>query len=123
MKNKKLEVLTTNGSLSYTIVNNNSTNVLQFVYEKDMDQVAYDGGYREEVIFEIPNNSANQNYTDELLQNTKMLFGRYCNCRGQMGLFKVNQGKLHASSSKANTHFELQFKINEVPQVNTEISY
>lgn len=123
LKNKKLEVLTTNGSLSYTIGNNNSTNVLQFVYEKDMDQAAYDGGYREEVVFEIPNNSVNQNYTNEVLQKTKMLFGRYCNCRGQNGLFKVSQGKLHITASKKETHFELHFKIIEVPQITDSITY
>ena len=64
LKNKKLEIGSFNGSLTYKIENNNSTSVLQFVYEKNIDQVTYDGGYREEVVFEIPNNSANQNYTD-----------------------------------------------------------
>ena len=123
LKNKKLEIINFNGSLTYKIENNNSTSVLQFVYEKNIDQVAYDGGYREEVVFEIPNNSANQNYTDEMLQNTKMLFGRYCNCRGKNGLFKVNQGKLLITSSKKEVRFKLQFKTNEVPQVTEEIEY
>jgi len=123
LKNKKLEIVSFNGSLTYKIENNNSTSVLHFVYEKNIDQVAYDGGYREEVVFEIPNKSANQNYTDKMLQNTKMLFGRYCNCRGKNGLFKVNQGKLHITSSKKEVRFKLRFKINEVPQVTEEIEY
>ena len=118
-----MEIGSFNGSLTYKIENNNSTSVLQFVYEKNIDQVAYDGGYREEVVFEILNNSTNQNYSDKMLQNTKMLFGRYCNCRGKNGLFKVNQGKLHITSSKKEVRFKLQFKINEVPQVTEEIEY
>jgi len=122
LKNKKLEVTLVNGSLSYQIVANDKTNVIQFVYEKDLDKVAYDGGYREEVVFEFPNAISEQNYTDEELQNTKMLFGRYCFCRGKTGLYKVREGKLHIISSKKATHFELQFKINEVPQVIYEIS-
>lgn len=123
LKNKKLELSDTNGSINYKIVDSEKTDVLQFVYEKDMDKVAYDGGYKEEVVFEIPSNIPEQNYTDAELQNTKMLFGRYCFCRGKTGLYKVNQGKLHITSSKKETHFELQFKINEVPQVINEVIY
>ncbi|MCF6131728.1 hypothetical protein [Flavobacterium wongokense] len=113
----------TNGSLSYKMETNPKTSVLLFVYEKDMDKVAYDGGYKEEVVFEIPNDVAEQNYTDSELQNTKMLFGRYCFCRGKNGLFKIEKGKLHLASTKKGPHFELQFKIDEVPQVTTEINY
>lgn len=121
LKNKKLGVSEANGSLSYTIENNEKTSVLQYVYEKDMNQAVFDGGYKEEVVFEIPNNIAEQIYTDSELQNTKMVFGRYCNCRGKNGLYKITQGKLHVVLSKKESHFELQFKINEVPQVTTEI--
>lgn len=122
-KNKKLEVSQTGGSLTYTMVDNDKTNVIQFSYEKDLDKMAYDGGYREEVVFEFPNDTAQQNYADAELNNTKMLFGRYCFCRGYTGLYKVNQGKLHLAVSKKQTHFELQFKVTEVPQVTTEIKY
>lgn len=122
-KNKKLEVSESNGSLTYSLEPSEKTNVLQFVYEKDMDKAAFDGGYREEVVFEVPNDVPEQNYSDAELQATKMLFGRYCFCRGKTGLYKVNQGKLKVKTSSKVVHFELQFKINEVPQVTTEVSY
>lgn len=122
-KNKKLEVVNTKGSLSYTMVTSDSTNVMQYEYAINQDQAAYDGGYREEILFEIPAGTLEQTYTNKELQNTKMLFGRYCFCRGKTGLYKVNEGKLHVKASKKETHFELQFKINEVPQVTTEIRY
>jgi len=122
-KNKKLEVTETNGSLAYTMIDNPNSSVVQFSYEKDMDKVAYDGGYREEVVFELPNDGSAQNYTDNELQNTKMLFGRYCFCRGKTGLYKVREGKLHFDLSGKEPHFELQFKIIEVPQITKEISY
>ena len=123
LKNKKLEVIMINGSLSYKMEDNEKTSVLLFVYEKNIDQAAYDGGYREEIIFEIPNGAAEKRYSDDELQNTKMLFGRYCFCRGKNGLFKVKKGKLHITLSKKEPHFELQFKIDEVPQEITEIIY
>ena len=122
-KNKKLEVVNNNGSLSYTMVPSHSTNVIQYVYAINQEQVAYDGGYREEILFEIPAGTLEQTYTNKNLQNTKMLFGRYCFCRGKTGLYKVMEGKLHLKASKKKTRFKLQFKINEVPQVTTEISY
>ena len=123
LKNKKLEISSLNGALIYTIENNDSTDVIHYVYAIDQEQAAFDGGYREEIVFEIPKNSSDQNYSDAELQNTKMLFGRYCFCRGQTGLYKVNEGKLHVKTSKKEMRFELQFKINEVPQVITEIKY
>ena len=124
LKNKKIEVSESGGYLSYKVEDNEKTNVLLFVYAINQDQIAYDGGYKEEVIFEIPNDAAEKNYTDEELQNTKMLFGRYCFCRGKNGIFKVEQGKLHLiKSSKNNINFELQFTINKVPQVIKEIEF
>ena len=94
-----------------------------FVYAINQDQIAYDGGYKEEIIFEVPNDTDEKNYTNKELQNTKMLFGRYCFCRGKNGVFKVKQGKIHIKSSKKEIHFELQFKINEVPQVTENIEF
>jgi hypothetical protein len=120
-RNKKLEIASFNGGITYKMVDNEKTSVVRFSYEKDMDKVAFDGGYREEIIFEVPNTVSEQNYTDAQLQDTKMLFGRYCFCRGQTGLYKVNQGRLHLTLSKKEIHFELQFKMTEVPQITTEI--
>jgi len=122
-KNKKLQVSEVNGSLTYDMADDVKTDVLKFSYEKDMDKAAFDGGYREEVVFEIPNNVSQQDFIDGELQNTKMLFGRYCFCRGQTGLYKVVSGKLHFRQSRNGIHFQLQFKINEVPQVTQEIVY
>jgi hypothetical protein len=122
-KNKKLDISELNGSLIYKIEYSEKTSVIQFVYERDMDKVAYDGGYREEVVFEVPNDVPIQDYKDAGLQETKMLFGRYCFCRGKTGLYKVRQGKLHVVSSKKEIHFELEFKIIEVPQETEKIAY
>lgn len=122
-KNKKLEISDNNGSLSYVMVDDPKTNVIRFSYEKDMEKAAYDGGYREEVVFEFPNYVNQQNYVDSALQSTKMLFGRYCFCRGKTGLYKVNEGELHLDTVEKEPHFYLKFKINEVPQVTNEVTY
>lgn len=123
LKNKKLEVVQNEGYISYTIIDNDKTNVVQYVYAINQDQVAYDGGYREEVVFEIPNDDFDTKYKDEELQKTKMLFGRYCFCRGKTGVYKIMQGNLQINSNKKEFHFELDFNITEVPQVIEKISY
>lgn len=122
-KEKKLEISEVNGGLMYKLVENKQTNVVLFTYERDMEQLAIDGGYSEEVVFEIPNDKSEQKYTDKQLQNTKMLFGRHCFCRGKNGLFRVSQGNLHVDSSKKKLRFELDFKITEVPQETERIEY
>ncbi|MDI1318385.1 hypothetical protein [Flavobacterium sp.] len=123
LKNKKLEVVQNDGYVSYTILENDKTNVLHYVYAINQDQVAYDGGYREEVLFEVPNEVLEAKYTDKELQNTKMIFGRYCFCKGKTGVYKIAQGNLHVKSTKKDIHFELDFKITEVPQVTEKIAY
>jgi hypothetical protein len=122
-KNKKLELIESYGFYSYKMVENNKTDVIQYVYAINQDQIAYDGGYKEEVVFEIPNDADEKTYIDAELQNTNMLFGRYCFCRGKNGIFKVRQGRLHLKPSKKEPHFELEFKITEVPQVTEKIQY
>lgn len=122
-KNKKLEVSELNGALTYKMVDDDKFNVIQFSFEKDMDKAAFDGGYREEVVFEFPDYVDEQNYVDSALQTTKMLFGRYCFCRGQTGLYKIKEGELHITTAIKEPHFYLNFKINEVPQITSEIKY
>ena len=49
-----------------------------------------------------------------------MLFGRYCNCRGQTGLYKVVNGSLDLKNQD-DVSFDLDFKITEVPQVTNNV--
>ena len=72
-------------------------------------------------IFEINNSDEKMSYSDFALQNTKMLFGRHCFCRGQAGYFKVNQGTLTLERKKGSSSIDLDFKIAEVPQLFTKV--
>ena len=51
-----------------------------------------------------------------------MLFGRYCFCRGQTGLYRVKKGNLQIVSLNDNIHFNLDFTIDEVPQIIKNIA-
>ena len=77
-----------------------------------------DAGYREEIIFELDNFDPIK-LGSSSLQKTKMLFGRFCFCRGQTGYYKVTEGTFEIANQIAT----LQFKVSEVPQITNEIRF
>jgi hypothetical protein len=119
-ENKSISTNMDTGKMNYTLVDSFDKTVVRYQYKKDMDQSNVDGGYREEIVFEIDADSNQIKYDDSALQKTKMLFGRYCFCRGQTGLYKVVNGSLEVKNS-GELNFDLTFKINEVPQIVTHI--
>jgi viroplasmin and RNaseH domain-containing protein len=122
IKNKSLDTLSKNGSLSYELKASSLTDVIQYTYEIDMDQTPVDGGLREELLFEIPQGDFELNLTDNELQNTKMLFGRQCYCRGQNGIFRITKGNLRVFSKARKINIALDFHQDNVPQKTKTIS-
>ncbi|WP_162126611.1 hypothetical protein [Flavobacterium phycosphaerae] len=116
LKNKSIDTTTKNNSLAYELKTNTTTDVIQYSYEIDMDQAAYDGGLREELLFEIPQGDFEFNLTNNELQKTKMLFGRYCYCRGQNGVFKITNGSLNISRQSGKVTLAINFHQDSVPQ-------
>lgn len=120
LKNKSIEFNYNLGKLNYSLINNEKKIVVKYEYSQNTDKSVVDGGYREEIIFEIDSKN-NQNQLINLdLQKTKMLFGRYCFCRGQTGLYKVIKGDLNIKNTE-KLNFELNFTILEVPQITKNI--
>jgi hypothetical protein len=117
LKNKAITLNPENDKLEYILVDNSEKTVVQYEFKKNMEQSDYDGGYREEVIFEIDSDEYDEKLTNTELQQTKMLYGRFCNCRGQTGLYRVINGTLKCTNDGDDVNFELNFKINEVPQI------
>ena len=76
-----------------------------------------DANYREEVIFEIKNSDTNLILSGEELQTTKMLFGRFCYCKGQTGYYLVEDGTLNLVQKDNKVSFSLDFNITKVPQI------
>lgn len=114
--NKSILTNMDTGKMNYILVDSFDKTVVRYQYKKDMDQTNVDGGYREEIVFEIDANSNNLILDNNDFQQTKMLFGRYCFCRGQTGLYKVVNGTLDLKNND-ELNFDLTFKINEVPQI------
>ncbi|MFD2908368.1 hypothetical protein ACFSX9_06435 [Flavobacterium ardleyense] len=117
-ENKSLSIKTDDiGSIYYTLNDNLETSVIKFEYNKKIDTTLQDNSYREEVLFEIPNSF---NITTDLqnneLQSVKMIYGKHCFCRGQAGIYKVNQGKLNIIKDKNQIYFETDFEIPNIDQ-------
>lgn len=108
------------GAIYYTMVEKKESSVVHFKYDRNVDQQYVDGHYTEEILFEITNNTP-LNLSDTALQETKMIFGRHCFCKGQAGYYKVTSGTLNLIKNKKGTQFTLDFKVKDVPQIITFI--
>jgi len=118
LKNKSLVIKTDEfGSIFTETIDNDTTSVIIYQYNRTINGDLQDAGYREEIIFEIKNYDTELTLTNEMLQQTKMLFGRFCFCRGQTGYYKVEEGYLKLNKSGDDITFNLDFTITKVPQI------
>lgn len=86
--------------------------VIAFEYLKNED--AAQGGldyYKEEILFEIPSSSFKKTYTNNELQDVKLLFSKHCYCEGESGYFKVTNGTLKINHTDDKTNVELKFSV------------
>lgn len=107
------------GSLYYTLEESTSKKVIQYNYKRTVKGDIQDANYREEIIFELDSEADNINLTDAALENTQLLFGRFCFCRGQTGYYKINQGKLTVTKNS----IDLNFKTDQVPQIIQHVAF
>jgi hypothetical protein len=117
LKNKSMNVLTDDiGAVYYRAEDNANTSIIIYKYDRNVPKGLQDAEYREEIIFEINNSEAKINKNDFTLSSTKMLYGRFCFCRGQTGFYKVDKGNLELENKNNQIHFKLDFTVISVPQ-------
>ena len=105
LKNKSL-VIKKDGidKVYYSLADNTATSVVKYRYNKKANPALPDSGYSEEIVFEIANDSKNLDYNSNNIQQTKMLFGVMCFCKGKAGFYPVNEG---AVSYNDKLHIEI----------------
>jgi len=117
-KGKSLVVKQDEFGSTYTQLKDNpETTVIQYQYNRNVKGDLQDANYREEVLFEIKNTDNHLTLSGSDLQQTKMLFGRFCFCRGQTGYYKIEEGNLKLTQKENNINFTLDFTVNKVPQI------
>lgn len=120
--NKSMNIQTDGtGAMYNQLVDSKETSVIVYQYNRDVPEGLQDGNYREEIIFEIKNSDTNLVASGNYLQQTKMLFGRFCFCRGQTGYYKVTDGNLNLIQKENSITFDLNFTVTEVPQIIKKI--
>lgn len=118
LKNKRIEMKKDDfGSIYYQINDALDTSVIVYQYNLNVEKGLQDGNYREEILFEIKNTDKKLVLNGNDLQQTKMLFGRFCFCKGQTGYYKVTQGTLNLIHKKNVVDFTLDFTVSKVPQI------
>ncbi len=109
--------------LTYTLTDDNSKKVILYSYSKKTEEGIQDASFKEEIIFEINNKDQKSFEIDsKSFQSNKMLFGRFCYCKGQTGYYEVKEGKLDIIYSNKQIYIDIAFKVKEVPQVIEQIS-
>lgn len=96
--------------------------VIKFHFQKNPNPDAVDSSYSEFLYLELDKMEKQLTLKDRDLQKVKMLFGRICFCRDSMGYFKVEKGQLFIFNQNNKLTLNLSFKVDEVPQIITEIS-
>ena len=119
--NKSINIVYINNHLSYKIIDDASKTLIQFQYIINQNDAPIDGGYRETVFFEVNKSDKTINLNNFDLQKTKMIYGRYCNCRGQSGVFLVENGNLKLSKTIDKISFTLNYSTGEIPQLINKI--
>lgn len=111
-------------SIFYELEENPAKKVVKYTYNRKVKGDIQDASYREEVIFEVPAKEEKATYNDESLQEVKLLFGRFCYCKGQTGYYKIDSGSLSISKNieSKSTAFNLNFKTEKVPQIIEVVS-
>jgi hypothetical protein len=118
LRNKSLYVKADEfGSIYYQTLESNETSVVIYRYDKNVPASLQDASYREEIVFEINNKTQTLSLSGKDLQQCKMLFGRFCFCKGQTGNYKVEEGTLNLKQEGDTVQFDLNFTVNQVPQL------
>ena len=118
-QNKSLNVKTDEiGTAYYEIEENPNKVVFRYQYKLRTDEDLQDGGYLEEVLFEMDQNYGDFSFSGKELQNTKLILNVMCFCRsGKVGAHKINKGTISKKgknlSIKLDKVIEDQ-KINEI---------
>ena len=122
LKNSNLEIKKDEFGKLYPKIISGDKIVIKYHFKKNEVKNTSDSNYSEYVYLEIDENEERLILKDKELQKVKMLFGRICFCRGSMGYFKVTEGNLFLFNNNGKFNMDLEFKVNNVPQIITKIT-
>lgn len=111
------------GEMYYELIPSHNSDVVIYTYNKAVDDILMDGFYREEIVFEVPKENQRIILEHRNLQDVKMLFGRFCYCKGETGYYKVKRGSANIKYSDSRIRASLDIQILDVPQLIKKVSF
>ena len=121
--NSSINLVLREGTPSYTTIEKGNKTVFKFSFKKNVDKRAVDGHYIEEVLAEFDGDISDLILENKELRKVNLILNRICYCKGSYGSYVVIKGKLSLKKIKKNTYsLNMDFKVDEVPQVITSIS-
>lgn len=122
LPNKSLEFKKDEFGNSYPVISEGNKTIFKYTYTKNPIPNTQDSNYTEHVFAELDSTISAKTLTNEALQNIKLHFGRLCYCKGETGYYPIKNGNFKISkSSKKSFKIEFNFKIDEVPQIISEL--
>lgn len=122
LENKSLLVKTDDTNhIYYHLQDSPGKKVIKYTHKAISNPKLKDAGYSEEIIFETDDKLSNLNLSNIDMQNTKMLFGVHCFCKGKAGFYKVESGKMSYINKKLN--IELPNIIDDQKVKNITVSF
>ncbi len=82
------------GKPNYTLAEKAGTTVYRYIMSENQDKQYMDGGYREEIIFELPSDIKSETISGKRILQTKALFGVFCYCKGKAGYYNIQEGTI-----------------------------
>ena len=121
--NKSLEFKKDNFENSYPIISDGEKTILKYTYQRNPISKTQDSNYTEIIYAELNKNISEISISNNDLQTIKLYFGRLCYCKGETGYYPIKNGNFKLEILNKNSlKIDLEFTINEVPQLISKIS-
>ncbi|PHQ57620.1 MAG: hypothetical protein COC16_00420 [Lutibacter sp.] len=121
--NKSLEFKKDDFGNSYPLISDGEKTILKITYQRNKIAKTQDSNYTEIIYAELNKSLAEISVLNNDLQTIKLYFGRLCYCKGETGYYPIKNGSFKLKILNKNSlKIDLEFKINEVPQVISKIS-
>jgi hypothetical protein len=121
-QNKAILLTNENTINFYPDIQEGQNIVLTFEYKRNEIPNTADGYYSEQLILELDPNNLEMTLSGKELQNVKLLFARFCYCKGQTGYYKINNGTIKVEKlNNGEYYISISFSQDAVPQIITFI--
>lgn len=105
------------GKPFYKIEAQKGTTVFRYLMKQNEDQQYVDGGYREEIIFELPSDFKTGSYTNKQILETKALFGVFCFCKEKAGYYPIKTGVISKTEKAISVDFPVIVEDQKVTSI------